>query len=777
MPRTPHAATDSASPPPGRLAEWSVSLGLEIAAAVTRPALAATMEALPGIHPLLPYWPIVAARDSVLAPLGTVDFPWLVLGPLGYVFSKQLDELLGGISTDPLGAVTKAVTGVAADVGNILSGAIGAAGAVTMSAATYGFTLGAGLVKPMIAGVESAITGGLGTVGTVVSAAFTAGTNVVKGAVGLLGGDVRWAAATLGGLLAAPVASLAGIVGDAIAQAGGAIGAGLTWAGQQILSIPGLLIGGLVSVGAWVIGQTAPLIVEALVWVKENVVDPIAKTAGDAAQWALDNLAAVGQGDPEAVVGVAAALVAAAIPFGVAAHALGNAAEIAHPLKAMGFTMTARALVDLTDIGAISAATIGVGYALALGRPMEYWASRRIRWHIPDPRDLLLSYTKGDISEGEVDLALAYHGFNDARIQALKESAWREPRPFELRRLMDSGIASEAWLKSKLRRNQLRPDDVDVMAQAMIATQYSTQRSALWSAAFSLLRDGASTPEGFAGNLAPLGMNDAQISLGVRAAALQHAADLVTFNITTLLTAVVDGQMTMDDFGLALVALGLVPDRVDAEQARAQVRITGKVAASVTGPGTAALRTLQRDQTSLWIQRFRRGLVDAAGLYTNLVAIGLEPAIATTTVDIEQARMTPLLPVKADTSAADTLAAAVKELQKAYTDEFRAGLIDAAALSSNLLALGLDPTLVAAIVIDEQARAYVPPQTTPSPADEAEARKVLAAQSLLLRDEFRAGFVDQAAYLTGLTDAGMDPLLAQITVEREVLRAGIAAAG
>jgi hypothetical protein len=754
-----------------------VSLGLEIAAAVTRPALAATMEALPGIHPLLPYWPIVAARDSVLAPLGTVDFPWLVLGPLGYVFSKQLDELLGGISTDPLGAVTKAVTGVAADVGNILSGAIGAAGAVTMSAATYGFTLGAGLVKPMIAGVESAITGGLGTVGTVVSAAFTAGTNVVKGAVGLLGGDVRWAAATLGGLLAAPVASLAGIVGDAIAQAGGAIGAGLTWAGQQILSIPGLLIGGLVSVGAWVIGQTAPLIVEALVWVKENVVDPIAKTAGDAAQWALDNLAAVGQGDPEAVVGVAAALVAAAIPFGVAAHALGNAAEIAHPLKAMGFTMTARALVDLTDIGAISAATIGVGYALALGRPMEYWASRRIRWHIPDPRDLLLSYTKGDISEGEVDLALAYHGFNDARIQALKESAWREPRPFELRRLMDSGIASEAWLKSKLRRNQLRPDDVDVMAQAMIATQYSTQRSALWSAAFSLLRDGASTPEGFAGNLAPLGMNDAQISLGVRAAALQHAADLVTFNITTLLTAVVDGQMTMDDFGLALVALGLVPDRVDAEQARAQVRITGKVAASVTGPGTAALRTLQRDQTSLWIQRFRRGLVDAAGLYTNLVAIGLEPAIATTTVDIEQARMTPLLPVKADTSAADTLAAAVKELQKAYTDEFRAGLIDAAALSSNLLALGLDPTLVAAIVIDEQARAYVPPQTTPSPADEAEARKVLAAQSLLLRDEFRAGFVDQAAYLTGLTDAGMDPLLAQITVEREVLRAGIAAAG
>jgi hypothetical protein len=757
-------------------AAFTPSIGLELAGVATRPALDATMHGVAGAHPLLGQWQWAAAREVSLAPIGTVDFPWLVLGPLGWVFSKQLDQLFGGINIDPFGAVTKAIAGVLADVGNIIGGIPVQLGNWAVTAATSGAALLGGLVKAGIdAGanlLKPAFAAGATTVGLLVNAAVQAGGNVVSAGINA-------------GANALAVPIHAGL--SILSAAGSAVSNAITFAGRELTAARDAVLGALLHAGEavwglitgipqWIVNNALPFVEMVAEWIKVHILDPIGKVATDAAHWAFDQMAGVGQGDPEAVMGVAAGLVAAAIPFGIAAHLLGNAAEVAHPLKSMGFTLTARALVDLTNIGKISEATIGVGYALALGHPMEYWLSRRIRWRIPDDRNLLESYTKRDISEGETDLALAYHGYNEARIQALKESAWHEPRPFELRRLMDSGVVPVAWLKAKLRRNMLRDEDVDVMAAALGHNQYSTQRGELWSAAWSLLRDGASTPARFAADVGPLAMPADQIALGVRAAALQHAADLVNFQTTTLLTAAVDGQITVDELGIALNALGMVADRVKAEQARARVRIAGKVTAKAPGADTALLAKLQTEQTTLWVQRFRRGLVDVDGLYTNLVAIGLDPSIAQVTVDLEVARQTPLVPIVPDRSSIDLLAETLETFQHAYVDQFRAGLIDATTLLDDLLAAGVDPDVAQAIAIDEQARAYTPPQTTPSPAEEAEARKVLAAQTAYLRDQFRAGYIDAATYRDGLVAAGVDPELASIDVEREVLRAKIAAA-
>jgi hypothetical protein len=756
-------------------ADPSIASLEEVTAATLEPIRAATMMALPGVNAGSSLAMLGVVRAQTLAAVGTVDFPWLVFGPIGWVFSDQLDRLFGSIGGDPVGAATKAIAGVIGDVGNILWSIPGMIGAWILSAVIQGAQLVGGLVGGVIGSAATILSAGVGL------------------AAGLLVAGVKAAGSTLGSLLYAGVTWAGAIVqatlregwdvlravGGPIVAAVGTIAAPITdalyWAGSQIIGLPITMLQGLLNIGAWIIAQSGPIVADVSNWINVNVAQPLEKIATDAVKWAMDGLGAVGEGDPEAVLGLAAGLTAAAIPFGVAAHLLGNAAEVAHPLKSMGFTMTARALVDLTNISKISEATIGVGFLLAIGRPMEYWLSRRIRWRIPSEMELLVEYTKRDISEGEARLALAYHGYNESRISAMLESGWREPRPFELRRLMDSGVVPPAWLRSKLRRNMLRDEDAELMATALEHNQYSTQRSGLYSAAFALLRDGASTPERFAADVGPLALPDAQIALGVRAAALQHAADMVNFNTSTYLTAAVDGQLTVEEFGLALRALGLTDDRIAAEQARARVRITGKIASTAPAEAAALYRKVQSEGVTLWVERFRRGLVDAAGLNTNLLALGLDPSLARITVDIEVARQTPLVPVVPDTSAADTLAAAVKEMQKAYIDEFRTGLINDTNLTANLLALGLDPTLVDAIVIDEMAKKYVPPQTTPSPAEEAELRRELNAQSLYLRDQFRAGLIDQAAYYQGLVDAGMADILAAITVEREVLRAGIAA--
>lgn len=763
---------------------------------VSRETLAAhrhlVMEGLPGINALPESYALVAARSATLAAVGTFDFPWLVFGPLGWVFDSPLNSLFGAISGSPLGDAARAIGGVLADLGNLIWSSIVNLGQWIISGLSSAANLLAGLLNPIlrttigwvsdaIGGVSATLWGVFGYVAGALDGTLRTVIGWVQTAIGGVSSMI-WAAITaLGNGLVNTLWTVTGWVRDALGGVSSTIGSWLQYVGNvvaQAIGWVGTQIGDVFT-GAiqflWTGAATLTMIaiqgaIALAGFLKQYVVDPIVAAGQVAVKFVLDGLGGAGTGDPEAAIGLAGALLIGAIPLGLGAHTLAVAAEHSHPIKQVGYGLIARELVDMTNIKKISDATIGAGYGVALGRPMEYWLSRRVRWQIPAPRDLMLSYTKRDIGAGELALAMAYHGFSEQRIAYMTESAWREPRPFELRRLMDSGVVPEPWLRSKLRRNQLRDEDVDVIATALLHNQYATQRSALYNAAWRLLKDGASTPERFAGDVAGLGLPDDQVAFGIKAAALDHAADMVNFQITTLLAQAKNGQISVDEFGVALSALGVVPDRVELEKARARTAIIGKVAASATAAAAAEYRRVQQEQSQLWIQQYRRGLIDDQTLLGNLVALGIDPDLATITVQIEVARRTPLVPVKADTSAADNLAAVTKALRKAYVDEFRVGLVTADELSADLVAIGLDPALVDAIVVDEVAKGYSPPQSTPSPAEEAAARALLNAQVAYLREQFRAGYIIADEYLAGLTDAGMDPDLAAVTVEREQLR-------
>jgi hypothetical protein len=731
------------------------------------------MEALPGINPMVEPYGLVAARSATLAAVGTFDFPWLIFGSVGWVFSKQLDDVFGDITDAPLKAVTQAVTGVISDLGNLIWSGFALMGGWI----TAGITGGANLLGGLIGG---ALTLGLG----LLRGAFNSGVGILSMIVGAISTAGLSALGTLGNVVAGALGAVGHVWATALGAVGGALANGLQSLGGMFLTGIGTL-GDLAfnAFAAWtsflwsaavgLVSLALPVAMAIGAFLKQYILDPLVAVGQAGVQWVTDQLSGIASGDPEGAIGLAGALMLAAIPLGIGAHALAVAAEHSHPLKQVGYGLIARELVELTNLKRISDATIGAGYTVALGRPMEYWLNRRIRWQIPAPRDLLFSYTKRDIGDAELALSMAYHGFNDDRIAAMTASAWREPRPFELRRLMDSGVVAETWLRAKLRRNQLNDDDVDAVASAMMHTQFATQRSALYSAAWRLLKDGASTPARFAADVAELGLPPSQIALGVKAALLDHAADMVNFQTATLLAQAKNGQISVDEFGLALTTIGVTRDRVELEKARARATITGKVALKATAAAEAEYRRIQAEQTTLWVQQFRRGIIDDATLLANLTALGIDPDLATITVQVELARRTPLVPFKADNSVADNLAATVKTLQKAYVDEFRVGLIGAPALTADLLALGLDPDLVDAIVADEQVKAYTPPPATPSPQEEAAARALLNAQAAYLRVEFRAGYITADDYLAGLLDAGMEPGLADVTVDREALQLAV----
>jgi hypothetical protein len=739
-------------------------------AQILRPAR--TVVVLPQVqaNPLGPSSGQWVSRQTVLAPLPRVDWDFIKLAGDVWSPTKLLGDLLGGIVDDTFGAITRAITGVLGDMAGIIwsglqsvAGVIGAG--VLTAAQVVGGVIGAGvdLAGKGLGAVWSAATG-------VLSATVGFGLSALSGALGGIGDIARVALNALGGVIGGAVHIGAGIVGAAISAVAKPIGAALTWLGTQVAGIGGAIIGGLLGIAAAIAAGAGDLIVTVLVWLRDHVLEPIIEIAQNIGHWVGDELGGLTNGDPEAVLPLAMGLLAAALPLGVAAHGLAVAAEHTHPLKHVGYTTIARLLVDMTNIQKISDASIGGAFTLALTRPMEYWLSRRIRYKIPDPRDIQWGYTKRDISEGDARLYMAYHGFNESRISAIMESMWAEPSMMTIRRLVDSGTLPSGWLRMKIRRGGYRDDDVDAMAAAVEHNQFATQRGELYNAAYGLLAQGVSTPGQFAADVGILELHPDQIALATRAAAMKHANDLAVYQAATLLTQAKNGLITVDDLGVGLTALGMNDDRVRAEQARARTAIAPKIAAKIQAAAQAEFVAVQRARTSLMVQRFRRGLIDQAALYTNLVAVGLDPDLATTTVDIELARRTPLVPVKADNSGDQVLAATLKQLQKTYTDQYRVGMITDGELSADLTALGMDPALVLAVVADELARKYVPPDTTPAPPEDVPTRVMLSAVAGLYRDQFRAGLMDAPTYGAALVAAGMDPDLAAVTVQREQLR-------
>jgi hypothetical protein len=763
--------------PAANLASSPGIIAPELAAAILRPCGLPVIRALPQPSPLQGEAALAVAGALSLAALPHVD--WDFLGLVGGAFQlvtapiRALVDAVGSQAAAPY----QFMAGVVGDVGNILNFSLMTVADVINAGISAGAAVGGAVV---VTGIKAAL-GGAGDViglalGGIGSALGGAG-DVVRAGLGGLGTALHVALVTAGSVVAGAIGGLGGAFAAALGALPVALAGGLALLAAPLWAMPAAMLAGLVGLGAVIIATAGPLLLQVLAWIKANVIDPLVEKGAELVNWLGHEVGGIGSGDPESALPLAIGLIAAAMPVGIAAHALAAAAEHTHPLKHIGYGTAARFLVDMTDLQLLSRATIGNAVAMCVGHPMEYWMSRRVRWRIPEPRDVLVSYTKGDLGEGDTRLAMAYHGYTEDRISYLVESAWREPRPFELRRLADSGEMPPAWLRSKLRRNQLRPEDAELIAQAIEHNMFATQRGELYGNAYALLEAGVSTPARFADDVAGLGLQPVQIQLAVKAAALGHAKDLVTYQSTTLTQQAKDGTVSVDDYGLALLALGMEPSRVRAQQARVRAYLAPKVAAKVNAAAQAEYRKLQESQTTLAIQEFRRGLSDEATLYTTLVAIGLDPDLATTTVDIEVARRTPLVPVKADTSAAQLQAQVAAEYQKAYLAEFRAGQIDEATLRANLLSLGLDPALVDALVADELARDYKPPDLTPSPEEEAATRALMNAVVGLYRDAFRAGYIDRVNYLAALVAAGMDPDLAEVTVEREELRLRVQSPG
>jgi hypothetical protein len=210
----------------------------------------------------------------------------------------------------------------------------------------------------------------------------------------ILGGLLTGALHVEFAMLAAELGVVAGPLGDSLGGLAGAV------AGMP-LAIPMALLG----IAATIAASSGGLIAQVLLWLKVHVVDPMLALAQQGAGWVFEQLGQLTSGDPEVAPRIALGLTLAALPLGMAAHALAVAAEHTHPIKTIGYGTMARELVAMTDLQKISDATIGGAIDVAIGQPMRYWLARRIRYRVPDSREALDLLTSRHISEGDARLS------------------------------------------------------------------------------------------------------------------------------------------------------------------------------------------------------------------------------------------------------------------------------------------------------------------------------------------------------------------------------------
>jgi len=379
--------------------------------------------------------------------------------------------------------------------------------------------------------------------------------------------------------------------------------------------------------------------------------------------WTVKNLLHGGHVTPEMAPGMAAKMFGVALTAGITAHAMSVGFELMHPFKELGFHQMTGMIAQLGSFGPVTAATLGQIHYAALRRPMMYACNKVTRSQIPDEKLLIEFRSKREIDKAEFLEAMAYQGFSDKWIEIIERWQWKDPRMFELMRVADIGIeqgpppSSEMWwfnrfgitgeklkdwwLYRKLMRAGYEDVDLDVLVRtihrreisfAMTYVRTAVRRNYRWGFLTDteldewidrlLLPKQAKTWISWAGGL------DREYF---------YRNDLKDQYKMAYRNDLIDG----DELHLSLLLLGLPIRNVREIVTTERIRKSPRVRREAAAPQRAAMSKIQIKHTQLYIEQYRKGLIDKDGLLRSLMAIDIQPELAELTCELEETKLLP----------------------------------------------------------------------------------------------------------------------------------------
>jgi hypothetical protein len=506
----------------------------------------------------------------------------------------------------------------------------------------------------------------------------------------------------------------------------------------------------------------------------ESITEPIARAVLDDM---IQKLNEFGKANPENYVDNANTAFLAQLSAGTKAHLFSVAAEL-HPLiHHLGFPQLAAFLVDMGGFRETARAVVGSRLEAGLHIPSLEGARAQFEPTNPNLPLLDILVQKREIDETGYKNYLQYLGYDSDWREFIYESAFREPRIFDLATAMQDVSVDPAWITQKIKRSGYADADIDHITTGLIQRASKSSRDKVVTQGIDAFVEGMIDAAGLDSLFDTAGLSQDQRKFEIIGAQwrakIQRVKDLIALYTEQLR----DGVLPLEDFSVQLTALGIGPDHVNLIVAKETARIQKTLVQKETAAAKAQVSEQQKLLIPRYLTLYRDGAIDDSSFQAALVSLGLTAQLAAQLVQLEGLTKTITADQKTQRTALQFADTVQNENIQAMVDLFRASQIDINGLESGLLQLGVPNAQAAAITSVERARALkgaALPAPVPVTAKESQ---ILSQYQGLLKQQYEAGMIDDATFQGELVAAGMDPNLAAIITQREVLKVETKAAG
>ena len=337
---------------------------------------------------------------------------------------------------------------------------------------------------------------------------------------------------------------------------------------------------------------------------------------------------------------MAALFLGTAVTAGTTTHLMSLVMELFHPLKHMGVTQLTGMVAQLAGFGPIAQATFGQVFFETARWPMRYHVQGIYRTQLPGPGDLAKMMTTGQISHRQWRTALAMHSWSDNWMDVVNETLWDRPSAFALSWTTEGSTLDPTWVYEMMRFGGMKAEDAKKMMNAIVQKGAAGIRDKFTAAVLNLYGEGARTKTEATAELLAADMRQDQVDLQLREKDLQFDLMMVKDLVAMFRARVRDGSLSIPDFELGLVQLGLDSPRVRWESMRATIDLAPRIARKERKETELVIRKVQGTYSKLYRDQFMNALIGPDRYFSQLVGLGIDPVVAEGTVARDTLRVT-----------------------------------------------------------------------------------------------------------------------------------------
>ena len=460
-----------------------------------------------------------------------------------------------------------------------------------------------------------------------------------------------------------------------------------------------------------------------------------------------------------------------ALIFGIRAHAVATALEIAGPTaKSIGANQIAGLVAAFAGFAPITNAIWGRSIGNAVAIPAQYQINSIMHQNLLGEGEVDRAFGRRFIDETTYRELLSFYA-NSKEDQDLKvKLAFRPPSMSDTIRIVRTSTLGAADIKAFLTEGGYPEDLINQMIKPILQAAENSERTTLRFETRGGLAAGTVSPAEAELVFDRLDMRPGSREIVLKTGALQKRRIAMVAHAGVLESNFQSDAINIFDLQSGLLNLGFQPDMVDIRISRAQEKRLGKTMRTAA----AGVQAIQRKRESLIVaalkEQFKLGLIDRAFFLLLLQTAGVDPFVAAGTVALESIKLTGREIHTEQAQVARLEQQQISLRQNIFLEQFRKGQITEEQLVRNLLSLNLDPQIIEDQVVKEKLGKIPIKKREFAPPEEVKARELNDRAEALLLIKFRRGEIDSDVLQSGLIELGGDPDLVQADVEIEVAR-------